>query len=220
MHGIFKKSGQFNAFNTKAGISYIKAVALMGLFTFVFLGTEYLFVNMISVTVQGNRSVAAQNYALGISAIGFLPYPLFCRLLKPTVRTIISVIVAMASIAFVFLICRHFSYGLTLGLGLFLFLLLGMLGSAAYYKSVCLLESNKYIARIAGVSYMLGTVLQFVNNNFIRTVSAEAAVISVFLSVLVFILIRTDGAVAADHAENGNAEATAERNKSITKIGI
>ena len=53
----------------------IHFILLVGIFTFVFLGAEYLFVNMISLSVTEGRTVIAQNYALGASAVGFFLYP-------------------------------------------------------------------------------------------------------------------------------------------------
>ena len=55
----------------------IYAILLLGIFTFLFLGAEYLYVNMISLTAWEEKTVITQNYALGISAVGFLLYPLF-----------------------------------------------------------------------------------------------------------------------------------------------
>ena len=46
---------------------YLYAAALMGMFTFLFLGAEYLFVNVLSGVVSEDKTVLAQNYALGIS---------------------------------------------------------------------------------------------------------------------------------------------------------
>ena len=43
----------------------IHFILLVGIFTFVFLGAEYLFVNMISLSVTEGKTVIAQNYALG-----------------------------------------------------------------------------------------------------------------------------------------------------------
>ena len=52
----------YTKFSEKPRISYVKAIVMMGMFTFVFLGAEYLFVNMISRSVSGNKAVMAQNY--------------------------------------------------------------------------------------------------------------------------------------------------------------
>ena len=54
---------------------YLQAALLMGLFTFLFLCAEYLYVDVLSRMVSGDRAVLAQNEALGVSAVGFLLYP-------------------------------------------------------------------------------------------------------------------------------------------------
>ena len=59
--------------------NYLKAIALMSIFTFIFLGIEYLFVDMISLLVSENRVVLSQNYVLGMSYLGFILYPLYNR---------------------------------------------------------------------------------------------------------------------------------------------
>ena len=55
-----------------AGISNYDAVVLMGLFTFLFLGAEYLYVDVLSRIVSEDKTVLAQNYALGVSAAGLI----------------------------------------------------------------------------------------------------------------------------------------------------
>jgi hypothetical protein len=55
----------------KDRIPYINAVVLMGLFTFLFLGAEYLYVDVLSSMVSEDKTVLAQNYALGVSTAGF-----------------------------------------------------------------------------------------------------------------------------------------------------
>ena len=55
---------------------YLQAALLMGLFTFLFLCAEYLYVDVLSRMASGDRAVLAQNEALGVSAVGFLLYPL------------------------------------------------------------------------------------------------------------------------------------------------
>ena len=66
MNGILNKLRQSEAFDKENRISYVKAIVMMGMFTFIFLGAEYLYVNMISRSVSGNKAVMAQNYALGM----------------------------------------------------------------------------------------------------------------------------------------------------------
>lgn len=57
----------------------INAILLLSIFTFVFLGVEYLYVNMMSRMVGEDQTVIAQNYALGISVLGFILYPVLNR---------------------------------------------------------------------------------------------------------------------------------------------
>lgn len=57
--------------------NYLKAIALMSIFTFIFPGIEYLFVDMISLLVSENRVVLSQNYVLGMRCLGFILYLLY-----------------------------------------------------------------------------------------------------------------------------------------------
>ena len=59
---------------------------------------------MVSRTVSGNQSVASQNYALGVSAVGFVLYPLFCRVCRGRVQSAVSLGAAMVSVGCLFLI--------------------------------------------------------------------------------------------------------------------
>lgn len=69
MAEISKKIRQSKVLCGENKILYARAVVLMSLFTFTFLGAEFLFVNIIARTASGNLSVNAQNYVLGISAL-------------------------------------------------------------------------------------------------------------------------------------------------------
>ncbi len=160
---------------------------------------------MISLSVSGSKAVMAQNYALGISALGFLLYPAFCRHCKDNIYTVCNVFITTASVLSIFFICRHLSYNVTFAFGLLLFLLLGIFGSAVFYKSMCLLENDKYLARLVGISYMIGILLQFVNNNIIHSEMIEAVILSVFLIVLVALLIKSKP-MGENASSQGNEE--------------
>lgn len=60
-----------NIKNTKV----ITLMVALALFNFIFLGTEYLFDNMMSLVTSPECVIAAQGYILGASVIGFVLYP-------------------------------------------------------------------------------------------------------------------------------------------------
>lgn len=67
---------------TITSLPHIYAIILMGLFTFVFLSVEYMFVSRLSLLVSQQRATLSQNYVLGVSTAGFLLYPLFKHFFK------------------------------------------------------------------------------------------------------------------------------------------
>ena len=67
--------------------SYMLAIVIMGVFTFIFLCTEYLYVNRISGNISENKTVLVQNYALGVSALGFVLYPVLNRYCKKNIAS-------------------------------------------------------------------------------------------------------------------------------------
>ena len=192
---------------------------MMGIFTFLFLGAEYLYDNMISLIVSEEKTVLAQNCALGASAVGFLSHLFFSRLIKKRGRVVSAFFAAIASVLCIFLICQHISYRVTFISGLVLFLLLGLLGGVVYYASVCLLPSDKYLARIVGIAYMLGVLLQFANNNLVNMEIAEAVILSVFLLILVFLLVKTGQGYSEDNEQNENESVRADTQKGRESAG-
>ena len=172
--------------------SYIYAVTLMGLFTFLFLGVEYFFVNVLSHIVSEDQTVLAQNYALGVSAAGFVLYALFEHFCKDRLKEVCFIFIALLSVLCMAFIYMGTTYTAVFFAGLVLFLLLGLTGSAAFYTSMCRMKTEQYLARTVGISYALGILLQFVNNNLIRSELAEMIVLSVFLLILIALLLKWD----------------------------
>lgn len=169
-------------------INYIKVIMLMAIFTFIFLGIEYLFIDMISLLVSENKVVLSQNYVLGMSCLGFVLYPLYNRYFKGLSRRICIGISAIIIITLITIIYLHPTYLITLITGLILFLFLGGLGGVTSYKAICILPNQKYLARCVGISYMIGIILQFINNNFISLPLIESIVLDIFMCILMFIL--------------------------------
>lgn len=172
--------------------SYIYAITLMGLFTFLFLGVEYFFVNVLSHIVSEDQTVLAQNYALGVSAAGFVLYALFEHFCKDWLKEVCFIFIALLSVLCMAFIYMGTTYTAVFFAGLVLFLLLGLTGSAVFYTSMCRMKTEQYLARTVGISYALGILLQFVNNNLIRSELAEMIVLSVFLLILIALLLKWD----------------------------
>lgn len=99
---------------------YLQAALLMGLFTFLFLCTEYLYVDVLSRMVSGDRAVLAQNEALGVRAVGFLLYPLAERSCRERLRL---VLLGLLSVGCIPLVCGGTAYRVTFPVGLVFFLL-------------------------------------------------------------------------------------------------
>ena len=188
---------------------YIYAVALMGLFTFLFLGAEYLFVDVLSHIVSEDRTVLAQNYALGISAAGFALYPLFNRFCKDRLKAVCSVIIGFLSVLCLVFICSGTAYTAIFATGLVLFLLLGLVGSGVFYVSMRMMKTDRYLARTVGISYALGILLQFANNNLVRSEVVGELILSVFLMLLVWMLKKNDRI----YCENGGHKVEAPQDE-------
>lgn len=221
MSNVLTKITQSVDFKKKDRIPYINVVVLMGLFTFLFLGAEYLYVDVLSRMVSEDKTVLAQNYALGVSAAGFLLYPLLNRFCKNRFKAVCFVMISLASVLCIALICMGTAYTATFIAGLVLFLLLGLFGSAVFYVSMRMMKTDRYLARTVGISYALGILLQFANNNLVRSETAEAIILSIFLLLLVWMLIKNDRVYCEDKAEASSDEEKSESNTGEhTKVSI
>lgn len=212
MSNVLTKITQSACFKKKDRIPYINAVVLMGLFTFLFLGAEYLYVDMLSRMVSEDKTVLAQNYALGVSAAGFLLYPLLNRFCKNRFKAVCFVMISLASVLCIAFICMGTAYTATFIAGLVLFLLLGLFGSAVFYVSMRMMKTDRYLARTVGISYALGILIQFANNNLVRSEIAGAIILSAFLLLLVCMLIKSDRVYCEDKAEASSDEEKSESN--------
>ena len=201
----------------KEKISYVKAVLLMGIFTFLFLGIEYLYVNVVSGILSEETTVKAQNYALGASAIGFVIYPVCRRICKGMYQTAGWIVNGIIIAAGLIGVKQGNSASMVLTLGLVLFLFLGIIGSAVFYFALCLLKNDRYLARIAGVSYMTGILLQVLKNTLIQSEVAEIILFILFLTGLEILLIRTGKQM--DERENENTAGNGLEAKAAKREG-
>lgn len=187
---------------TADGRGYVLMAAL-AFFHFVFLGTEYLFDDMMALVTEPARVVTAQGYVLGASVLGFLLYPAVISGMERkreravadlhTIRGTGGMLPvfagALAGIICIFVMWQHASYGMLLIAGCLCFILLGMGGSAVHY-GLSLAVKERYLAKTVGVSYGVGICLQFLNHQLVQNDMAESVVLAVSAAVFAVLLLR------------------------------
>lgn len=170
--------------------SSLHAISMLAVFTFLFLSTEYFYVNQIAQNASSARTVNVQNYALGISAVGFCLYPLLFRFFRDRLRSAVFFTLAMLAIVCFVILGSPVPPGLLTAVGMLLFLVLGILGSAVHYHFLCEISDKKYFARMVGISYGFAILLQFLNNSLISSALAEQLLLCAALLFIVFFLFR------------------------------
>ena len=108
-------------------------ILLLALFNLIFLGTEYVFVDVAAAQADAEKTVLSQNYVLGISVIGFLLFPLADRLIQERFRRTESIVFLLICMGSFLMILQSRSYLGLLTAGCILFVMLGLLGSKVYY---------------------------------------------------------------------------------------
>lgn len=167
----------------------LRVITVLALFNFTFLGTEYLFDNMMAYLTDAKQVVVAQSYILGASVVGFLFFSLVNRLIKQSVQYLMAFIASATSIVCIFIIQQHETYVSVLVAGCLVFILLGMAGSISHYVAANVLKNDSSLAKTVGIAYALGLLFQFVNNNFVENDTIEAIILSVFMMILVILLV-------------------------------
>ena len=170
--------------------SSLRAISMLAVFTFLFLSTEYFYVNQIAQNTSSARTVNVQNYALGISVIGFCLYPLLFRFFRDRLHSAVFFTLTMLAIVCFVILGSPVPPGLLTAVGMLLFLVLGILGSAVHYHFLCEISDKKYFARMVGISYGFAILLQFLNNSLISSALAEQLLLCAALLFIVFFLFR------------------------------
>ena len=171
-------------------LASLRAISMLAVFTFLFLSTEYFYVNQIAQNASSARTVNVQNYALGISAVGFCLYPLLFRFFRDRLHSAVFFTLTMLAIVCFVILGSPVPPGLLTAVGMLLFLVLGILGSAVHYHFLCEISDKKYFARMVGISYGFAILLQFLNNSLISSALAEQLLLCAALLFIVFFLFR------------------------------
>lgn len=191
MNSPQKETIKAGSTKTITSLPHIYAIILMGLFTFVFLSVEYMFVSRISLLVSQQRATLSQNYVLGVSTAGFLLYPLFKHFLNNRLYKLLMIITGLLSVFLTISTSYGKSFEYIFSGGIILFILLGLVGSNVYYVSACMIR-NRHLAKTAGISYFLGILLQFINHNAIHIRTIQLVILSVSMLMLFILLIENE----------------------------
>lgn len=172
--------------------NYIAAILMMSVYTFVFLGLEYHFIQSISSSIDEHGTVLAQNFVLGASALGFFLYAFISRVTKnrrtSSILSASLTLICAICIALIESLSKHAALML---FGVIEFIILGFMGGMVYHISAKILGTNEFLARQVGVSYALSIVLQLLLNNLLSSAIAQAVILAVFLTGLCIMLIIT-----------------------------
>lgn len=169
----------------------ITLMVALALFNFIFLGTEYLFDNMMSFVTSPECVIAAQGYILGASVIGFVLYPCLSLKIPENMHAIVVFTGALAEIICIFVIWQHAFYALILVAGCLAYVLLGIVGSAVHYHLSCVVKRDS-LAKTAGISYALGILFQYLNTHLMQNSIAESIILAVFSAVVALLLLKAE----------------------------
>ena len=176
-----------NIKNTKV----ITLMVALALFNFIFLGTEYLFDNMMSLVTSPECVIAAQGYILGASVIGFVLYPWLSLKIPENMHAIAVFTGALAEIICIFVIWQHAFYALILVAGCLAYVLLGIVGSAVHYR-LSLVVQRDCLAKTASISYALGILFQYLNTHLMQNSIAESIILAVSSAVVALLLLKAE----------------------------
>lgn len=189
----------------------------LAFFYFVFLGTEYLFDNRMALCTDPAGVVLAQSYILGVSVLGFLAYSLIekqkSKYENPAAFKAGGFLVSGLTLVGYGLLLTQTMYGVLLGMGAFLFLVLGYLGAVAHYRAAVRLHGSKHPAKTIGVAYALGLLLQFLNHNLLWGETVEGVILAVSFVVLC-------GLTAGDLRDRWSGRRGDRPSKKISEVDI
>ena len=204
----------------KKSFNILIIIVILALFNFVFLGTEYLFDNMMMYVSDAKEVVISQGYVLGVSAIGFCLFGLVKKIINNRTKFIWALIFIAGEIAGVFVMEQHNSYGSVLIAGCIVFVMLGCAGSAVCYMIAIRLQYNGHLAKVVGVSYAIGLLLQFGNNNLINNDLIEAIVISAFTLIWVILILGVNENTLEVSEDSDNDERIKMKNPMVAAITL
>lgn len=160
----------------------------MALFNYIFLGTEYLFDNIVG-DIKPQSVVTAQSYILGASVLGFLFFAIIKKYINKKLKYgLLSAFIVVETLLFALMEYSE-SYGFVVITGCVMFALFGVMGSAVYYIASVYLKSNRNVASTIGLAYGLGIMFQFGDNNIVASKISRLIIFAIVLVVWIAIIL-------------------------------
>lgn len=165
-----------------------KYIIILALFNYIFLGTEYLFDNIVG-DIKPQSVVTAQSYILGASVLGFLFFAIIKKYINKELKYgLLSAFIVVETLLFALMEYSE-SYGFVVITGCVMFALFGVIGSAVYYIASVYLKSNRNVASTIGLAYGLGIMFQFGDNNIVASKIARLIIFAIVLVVWIAIIL-------------------------------
>ena len=182
------------------------AGVLLAIFTFLFLETEYLFVNIMGTLSNSQQAVRAQGIVLGTSVIGFLLYALFYRIKSAAAKKVVTVMFPIVMAVCLFFLYEADSYAICLFVGCVVFVLLGLFGSALHYHALFYVGRDSHLALLIGAAYALGLLFQFICNNLVRSQMIQLILVFILFAATVYYLLMQKEAVEMELVAEGEKQ--------------
>lgn len=165
-----------------------KYIIILALFNYIFLGTEYLFDNIVG-DIKPQSVVTAQSYILGASVLGFLFFAIIKKYINKKLKYgLFSAFIVVETLLFALMEYSE-SYGFVVITGCVMFALFGVMGSAVYYIASVYLKSNRNVASTIGLAYGLGIMFQFGDNNIVASKITRLIIFAIVLVVWIAIIL-------------------------------
>lgn len=168
----------------------IISTILLSFYIFIFLGTEYLFDNIVATIANSRSVVLAQGYVLGASVIGFIIYPIVMEIKNISKQVI--VVISGFSVTLFYSINTIEKYTPLIIVAGCLFIIFGCIGSNIYFQVTKMLGHSKDLAKVVGISYGIGLMLQFISNNIISNPKIELMLIAVYMMLTCYIIVKVE----------------------------
>ncbi len=171
----------------------IISTILLSFYIFIFLGTEYLFDNIVATIANSRSVVLAQGYVLGASVIGFIIYPIVMEIKNISKQVI--VVISGFSVTLFYSINTIEKYTPLIIVAGCLFIIFGCIGSNIYFQVTKMLGHSKDLAKVVGISYGIGLMLQFISNNIISNPKIEFMLIAVYMMLTCYIIVKVENGI-------------------------